>query len=99
MKALIVYESMFGNTHAVAEAVAAGLRPAVQTEVRRVAEVAPEAVAEADLLVVGAPDPCPRPLPDRRRRQAAAESAEPADSGLSLEPDAQEVGVSACVSG
>lgn len=92
MKALIVYESMYGNTRAVAEAVAAGLRPAAQTEVCRVAEVTPEAVAEADLLVVGAPTHV-HGLSRPSTRKAAAESAESADSGLSLEPDAQKAGV------
>ena len=95
MKALIVYESMFGNTHAVAEAVAAGLRPAVQTEVRRVAEVAPEAVAEADLLVVGAPTHV-HGLSRPSTRKAAAESAKRPTAAF---PSNRTLRRLACVSG
>ena len=52
--ALVVYESMFGNTAAVADAVAQGLRAAgVAAECTDVAR-APHPV-NADLLVVGAP--------------------------------------------
>lgn len=56
MHAHVVYESMFGNSHAVAEAVAAGLRaaaPGAQVEVVSVL-AAPDAL-ETDLLVVGGP--------------------------------------------
>lgn len=56
MKALIVYESIFGNTRSVAEAIARGLEFGVDVEVE-VAEVseAPVAPDEVDLLVVGGP--------------------------------------------
>lgn len=52
MRALVVYESFWGNTKAIAEAVAAGLGGAQVTEVSEVAEVRWE---ELDLLVVGGP--------------------------------------------
>ena len=51
MRALVVVESSFGNTRAVAEAVAEGLGDA---EVRSV-ETAPDELAGIDLLVVGGP--------------------------------------------
>lgn len=51
--ALVVVESMFGNTRSVADAVAAGLSESVPTTVVDVA-AAPDSVA-ADLLVVGGP--------------------------------------------
>ena len=51
MRALVVVESSFGNTRAVAEAVAEGLGDA---EVRSV-ETAPEDLVGIDLLVVGGP--------------------------------------------
>lgn len=54
MHALIVYESMYGNTKAVAEAIAAGLGPGWTADVRPVHEVA-SAPGDADLLVVGGP--------------------------------------------
>lgn len=56
MTVLIVVESMFGNTHEVAEAIAGGMREAsAQAEVVDVVD-APSAVPEGvDLLVVGGP--------------------------------------------
>jgi len=53
MNAVIVYESLWGNTAAVARAVAEGMGPgarAVTTD-----EATPAVVAAADTLVVGAP--------------------------------------------
>ena len=53
MKAVVVYESLFGNTAAIAKAIAAGIgpgTPAVTTDA-----VSEELLAEADLLVAGAP--------------------------------------------
>ena len=52
MKALVVYESMWGNTRQVAEAVAEGLGNATLSEVH---EVADADLADLDLLVVGGP--------------------------------------------
>ena len=53
MKAVVVYESLWGNTAAVAHAIAEGIGPgarAVATD-----GVSPEGVAELDLVVAGAP--------------------------------------------
>jgi hypothetical protein len=53
MKAIVVYESLWGNTAAVARAIAEGIgggARAVST-----AEATPAALAEADLVVAGAP--------------------------------------------
>lgn len=56
MRALIVFESMFGNTHDVADRIAEGLRATMEVRVVPVGE-APSATAGTsfDLLVVGAP--------------------------------------------
>jgi hypothetical protein len=55
MVALVVCESLFGNTRAVADAIADGLRgagvPTAVVEVRS----APDTLADVDLLVVGGP--------------------------------------------
>jgi hypothetical protein len=54
-RALVVYESMFGNTRAVAEAVAEGLRSSGAADLVEVGS-APAAVPDdVDLLVVGGP--------------------------------------------
>jgi hypothetical protein len=57
MRALVVYESMVGNTEAAARAVAAGLADELQVELLEVSH-APATIKEAvDLLVVGEPTP------------------------------------------
>jgi flavorubredoxin len=53
MKALVVYESFWGNTKATAQAIAEGIggdTPVLPTD-----EATPEALAGVDLLVVGSP--------------------------------------------
>lgn len=56
MKALVVYESLYGNTAAIGEAIAAALRShGMEAEARPVPQVQPADTAEVDLLVVGGP--------------------------------------------
>ncbi|MET9881845.1 flavodoxin domain-containing protein [Streptomyces sp. NPDC006430] len=58
MRAVIVYESLFGNTRQVAEAVGAGVReahPEAEVDCVRVDEAGPERIGTADLLIVGGP--------------------------------------------
>jgi flavodoxin len=55
MKALVVYESMFGNTRLIADAVADGLRSAATTVVSRAHDVTAAQLADVDLVVVGSP--------------------------------------------
>ncbi|GAA4989849.1 flavodoxin family protein [Kitasatospora paranensis] len=58
MQALIVYESMYGNTHEIAEAIAEGIQEAhPDASVRCLTAVAADAdqTRAADLLVVGGP--------------------------------------------
>ena len=58
MKITIVYESMFGNTHEVAEAIGDGVRmaqPDAAVECVPVAEAVPELIKSTDLLIVGGP--------------------------------------------
>ncbi|GAA3882776.1 flavodoxin family protein [Saccharothrix violaceirubra] len=54
-RALVVFESMFGNTKAVAEAVRAGLAEGGQVDVVEVGEAPDVLPGDVDLLVVGAP--------------------------------------------
>jgi flavorubredoxin len=53
MKAVVVYESHWGNTAAIARAIGEGIGP--ETQVLATDEASPEVVSEADLLVAGAP--------------------------------------------
>ncbi|WP_329321750.1 flavodoxin family protein [Streptomyces sp. NBC_01262] len=58
MRVVIVYESLFGNTREVAEAVRDGVRrarPDADVDCLRVSEAGPEQIGTADLLVVGGP--------------------------------------------
>ncbi len=53
MNALVVYESLWGNTAAIAHAIGEGIGQG--TVVRHTGEITPAEAASADLLVVGAP--------------------------------------------
>ena len=55
MKALVIYDSQFGNTAEVGQAIAEALGTTEEVESRRVGEVRPEHLAGLDLLVVGSP--------------------------------------------
>ena len=55
MKALVVYESMFGNTRRVAQEIAAGLGTRFAVSVVPVSEATPDLVEDVDLIVVGGP--------------------------------------------
>jgi len=92
MRALVVYESMFGNTRKVAEAIGAGLRSCDNVEVAPVGEVTPEMLADVDLLVVGGPTHAWN-LSRPPTRQSAVATAHKPDSGLTLEPDADGPGL------
>ncbi|MBM4781311.1 MAG: flavodoxin [Archangiaceae bacterium] len=53
-KALVVYESLFGNTRKVAEAIGAGLEPFYEVQVLEVSHANPS-VGDASLVVAGGP--------------------------------------------
>lgn len=53
MKAIVVYESLWGNTAAIARAIAAGIGP--DAKALSTAEAAPGVLAGADLIVAGSP--------------------------------------------
>lgn len=63
-KALVVYDSVFGNTRQVAEAVAKALQPGFSVQVVQVQHLQPEALTGLDLLVVGSPTRGFRPTED-----------------------------------
>ena len=55
MKALVVYESMWGNTERVAEAIADGLRESMEVELAEVNEAPSEPEPDVGLIVAGGP--------------------------------------------
>ena len=55
MKALVVYESFFGNTEKIARAVAKGLAANYEVTVLRVSEVNVDQFRDFDLVAVGSP--------------------------------------------
>ena len=87
MRAVIVYESMYGNTHLVADAIGAGLGSAVDVQVVPVAQAIPAILADADLIVVGGPTHV-HGMSRAATRKAAVESADKPGSLLELDPDA-----------
>jgi hypothetical protein len=87
MRAVVVYESMYGNTHLVADAIGAGLRPAFDVSVVPVAQVSPAVLADAELVVVGGPTHA-HGMSRATTRKAAVEAAEKPASPLEVEPDA-----------
>jgi menaquinone-dependent protoporphyrinogen IX oxidase len=87
MRVLVVYESMYGNTHVVASNIADGLRAAHEVTLVPVADATADLVAEADLLVVGAPTHM-HGLSTGSSRQAAKKAAARPETELTLDPDA-----------
>jgi hypothetical protein len=87
MHAIIVFESMFGNTHAVADDIADGLRSAFEVTVVPVKEATDELVAAADLIVCGAPTHAHGLSGDVSRR-AAIQMADDEECGLEMDDDA-----------
>jgi menaquinone-dependent protoporphyrinogen IX oxidase len=93
MKSVVVYESMYGNTHAVADAIAAGLGgPDNNLTVLPVHEATTEALAGVDLLVVGGPTHV-HGMTRPSTRKAAVDAAEKPDANLVLDPDAEGEGL------
>jgi Flavodoxin domain len=86
MRALVVYESMYGSTHVIADSIADGLRADYEVTVVPVAGATAELVAGADLLVAGAPTHM-HGLPSAASRRRAVQTAAKAGSGLRLDPD------------
>lgn len=55
MRALVVYETMFGNTRKIAEAVAEGMRDGARVDIADVKDAPADVPADIDLVVVGGP--------------------------------------------
>jgi flavodoxin-like protein len=98
MRALVVYESMYGNTHAVAINIAAGLSATHEVTLVPVTRVTPELVAAANLLVVGGPTHM-HGMSSAASRRSAAQTARKPGSGLTMDPDADGPGVRGWLAG
>ncbi len=91
MRAVVVYESMFGNTHQVAEHIAEGLRSSFDVEVLSVSEAIGTILHDIELLVVGGPTHV-HGLSRPTSRHSASQMAS-GDDELELEPDAEGPGL------
>lgn len=67
MKALVIYDSFYGNTEKVAQAIGQALASRGEVQVLRVSDVTPEHLGGLDLLVVGSPTRAFRPSPATTR--------------------------------
>jgi hypothetical protein len=92
MKAVVVYESMYGNTHHVASAIGEGLRSQAEVSVVPVEGADRDLLASADLLVVGGPTHA-HGMSHESTRKAAVEAAQKPDADLELDPDAEGPGL------
>ena len=92
MRAVIVYESMYGNTHSIAGAIARGLEPGNEVTVVPVAGATPDLLDGADLVVVGGPTHV-HGMSQERTREAAVEQAHKPGSQVTLDADAQGPGL------
>jgi flavodoxin len=63
MKALIIYDSVFGNTEQIAKAIGSALGSPENTGIIRVSNVKPEQLTGLNLLIVGSPTRKFRPTP------------------------------------
>ena len=90
MKALVVYESMYGNTAKIADAIAASLRAGgLEADLRPVSKIDPVETTEIDLLVVGGPTHV-HGMSSQRTRKTAADDEKNAFPEPTLEPGLRE---------
>jgi hypothetical protein len=87
MKAVVIYESMYGNTHRIANAIAEGLRSYGEAAVVPVHEAQPPLVESADVVIVGGPTHV-HGMSRAATRTGAVVAAEKPGSGLMLDSEA-----------
>ena len=92
MRAVVVFESMYGNTHQIADAIGTGLETAFDVTVVPVSHADPALLADADLVVVGGPTHA-HGMSRAATRKAAVEAADKPASPLHTEPDAMSPGL------
>lgn len=71
MRALVIYESMFGNTRRIAHAVADGMADAAEVDITDVVDAPTAVPSDVDMIVVGAPTHVFTLSRETTRREAA----------------------------
>src|SRR5689334_23253728 len=84
MRTVVAYESMYGNTRQIAEAIADGASRVGKVSLVTAAELSHATVADAGLLIVGGPTHV-HSMSSPRTRQGAVEAAAKATPPLALE--------------
>ena len=92
MKAVVIYESMYGHTHQIAKAIGEGLSLTADVVVVPVGEADAELVKSADVVVVGGPTHV-HGMSRANTRKAAADAAAKPGADLVLAPDADDPGL------
>lgn len=92
MRAVVVYESMFGNTHQVAQAIGEGMAETMTVAVSRVSDATDAVLDGADLIVAGGPTHV-HGMSQARTRAEAHRMAADSEGKLHLDDGAAGVGV------
>lgn len=87
MRAVVIYESMYGNTHLIADAIGAELGSVFDVTVVPVSQAGSAVLADVDLVVVGGPTHIHGMSRAATRKAAVQAAANPAGE-LKVEPDA-----------
>ena len=92
MRTIIVYESMYGATHMLAERMGEALRTHGDVDVVAAGAAGPHVLARADMVLVGGPTHV-HGMTSERTRQAAMEAARKPDARVEVDPDAEGPGL------
>ncbi|MBB1024893.1 MULTISPECIES: flavodoxin domain-containing protein [unclassified Dietzia] len=92
MRTLIVFESMYGCTHDIADAIARGVGQVGDVTTVPVSHAGDEDTSAYDLVIVGGPTHV-HGMSRESTRQGAVEAADRPDSTLTVEPDAAGPGI------
>ena len=93
MRAIVVYESMFGSTREIAEAIAEGLSSVASVAVVNVNNAEAASFDGVDLLVVGGPTHVHGLSRPESRAEAVEWTTDGSTRGLKLEPEAPGIGI------
>ncbi len=92
MRSLVVFESMYGNTHRIASAITEGLAAVCSAELLPVSEVDRALLEQIDLVVVGGPTHA-HSMTRSSTRRSAVDTARALGKSLKVEPTALDDGL------